>query len=406
MTPAALRAAIENELRGNLLPFWRDRSEDTARGGFIAEMANDGTIRTDAPRGLILNSRLLWTFSALCRELAEEPRDLELARRAYDTVESTFRDRDHGGYVWRVDAEGRPLDRSKKIYGQAFSVYALTEYHMATGSAAALESARGVFELIERHAHDESDGGYIEARSADWSETEELRLSEIDMNAAKSMNTHLHLLEAYTNLYRVAPNARVERRLRHLIELFGNHLLDLGAGPGRGHLRHFFDERWRVLSDTYTYGHDIEASWLLYEAAGVLEDEGLVRAACEWAIELARAVLAEALDADGGLAYEGCGGSVIDRRRDWWCQAEAVVGFWNAFRLTGDRSFGDAAKRVWSFIDRHVVDRNGGDWFWRIRANGAVDDAEPKVSEWKGPYHNTRMCLEMMRRIRANEVRW
>jgi cellobiose epimerase len=403
MRAAALRAAIEGELRGNLLPFWRHRSEDHARGGFIAEMANDATVREDAPRGLILNSRLLWTFSALCRQLVE-PRDLELARRAYHTLESTFRDREHGGYVWRVDPEGRPLDRSKKIYGQAFCVYALSEYHLATGEKSALAAAREVFGLIERHAHDARDRGYIEARAADWSQTSDLRLSDVDMVAAKSMNTHLHLLEAYTNLHRVAPEPGVETRLRELVELFARHILVLSDGPDWGHLRPFFDERWQVLSDTYTYGHDIEASWLLCEAAEVLDDEGLAAPVREWAIALARAVLAEAVDDDGALAYEGRGGVVLDPRRDWWCQAEAVVGFWNAFQLTGDAAFARAAERVWSFIERKVVDRIGGDWFWRIRADGTVDEDEPKVSEWKGPYHNTRMCLEMMRRIGADGV--
>jgi mannobiose 2-epimerase len=401
MQAAALRAAIEGELRENLLPFWRQRSEDHERGGFIAEMANDGAVRADAPSGLILNSRLLWTFSALYRQFAE-PRDLELARRACATLESTFRDREHGGYLWRIAPDGRPLERTKKIYGQAFCIYALSEHHLATGEDGALDAAHEVYELIERHAHDAREGGFIEARAADWSATADLRLSEVDMNAAKSMNTQLHLLEAYTNLYRAWPSAGVAARLRELIELFGRHILDLGGGPGHGHLQHFFDEQWRVLSDTCTYGHDIEASWLLCEAAEVLDDERLATSVREWAIELARTVLDQAVDDDGGLAYEGRNGTVIDPRRDWWCQAEAVVGFWNAFPLTAERAFADAAQRVWSFIERAVVDRSGGDWFSRVGADGNVDQGEPKVSEWKGPYHNVRMCLEMMRRIGAN----
>jgi mannobiose 2-epimerase len=401
MRAAALRAAIEGELRENLLPFWRQRSEDHERGGFIAEMANDGTVRADALRGLILNSRLLWTFSALYRQLAE-PRDLELARRAYATLESTFRDREHGGYVWRVDPAGRPLERAKKIYGQAFCIYALSEYHLATGEDGALEAVRALYKLVERHAHDARDGGYIEARAADWSVTADLRLSDVDMDAAKSMNTHLHLLEAYTNLYRAWPDAGVDARLRELIDVFGRHILDLGGGPGHGHLRHFFDEEWRVLSDTCTYGHDIEASWLLCEAAEVLDDERLAASVREWAMEMALTVLEQAVDDDGGLAYEGRNGTVLDPRRDWWCQAEAVVGFWHAFQLTGDRAQADAAHRVWSFIQRRVVDRSGGDWFSRVGADGNVDQDELKVSEWKGPYHNVRMCLEMMRRIAAD----
>jgi mannobiose 2-epimerase len=173
----------------------------------------------------------------------------------------------------------------------------------------------------------------------------------------------------------------------------------LGSGPEAGHLRHFFDERWKVLSDTYTYGHDIEAVWLLCEAAEVLGDEQLERSVAQRAIATARAVLAEGLGADGGLAYEGRGGVPIAGYHDWWCQAEAVVGFRQAFELSGDEAFAEASRRAWEFITRHVVDRTNGDWFWRVRADGTVDGTLPKVSEWKAPYHNTRMCLEMLQRL-------
>jgi mannobiose 2-epimerase len=398
MDAAALRRSIEDELRGNILPFWRDRSVDHARGGFIAEMANDGTVRADAPKGLILNARLLWTFSALHRQLGDE-RDLELARRAYRYLEDHFRDREHGGYFWRVEPAGRPLDRDKKIYGQAFAIYALSEYHLATGENEALDAARGLFALIERNAHDARNGGYLEARAADWSPTAELRLGDGEPIAAKSMNTHLHLLEAYTNLYRAWPNEAVATRLRELIGLFTTHVIGPGPGPEAGHLRHFFDERWNVLSDSYTYGHDIEAVWLLSEAATALGDEELERSVRERAVAIARTVLTEGLGAEGGLAYEGRGGAVIAPYHDWWCQAEAVVGFWQAFELTGEGAFAGASGRVWEFISRHIVDEDNGDWFWRVRADGTVDRSLPKVSEWKAPYHNTRMCLEMLRRL-------
>jgi mannose/cellobiose epimerase-like protein (N-acyl-D-glucosamine 2-epimerase family) len=398
MDAAALRHAIEGELRSNLLPFWREKSLDHVRGGFIAEMTNDGTVRGDAAKGLVLNARLVWTFAALYRQLGDT-RDLELARRAYEYLEAKFRDREHGGYVWRVDPEGRAVDRSKKVYGQAFCIYALSEYYLATKESGALEAARQVYGLIERHARDQRYGGYIESRAPDWSATTELRLSDGDMNAPKSMNTHLHLLEAYTNLFRAWPDASLAARLRELVNVFGRHILERGGGPGSGHLRHFFDERWEVLSDTYTYGHDIEASWLLSEAAEALGDQRLAAEVRRWGVEIAGRVLGEALGADGGLAYEGRGGTVIDTRRDWWCQAEAVVGFWNAYSLTSEARFSEAAARVWEFIAGRVVDRVNGDWFWRVRADGSVDRELPKVSEWKCPYHSVRMCLEMMRRL-------
>ncbi len=396
MDPKALRRAIASELEDNLLPFWRDRSPDHERGGFIGEMSSDGVVRADAARGLILNSRLLWTFSALYRELGDV-RDLALARRAFDVLESAFRDRERGGYFWRVDADGRPLDRSKKIYGQAFCIYALSEFHRATGDPTALELARQTFVLIDAHAHDDRFGGYIEARAEDWSEIGDLRLSDKDMNAAKSMNTHLHLVEGFTNLARATPDPGVASRLGELIAIFGRHILS--RDPADRHLHHFFDEKWHRCSDSRTFGHDIEAAWLLGEAAEVLADSR-VRAVVEgWAVELAGSVLARGMDGAGGIAYEGRDGAVVNGDHDWWCQAEAVVGFWHVFGLTGASGFADAAAASWGFIDRNIVDRTHGEWFWRVRADGAVDTREPKVSEWKGPYHSVRMCLEMIRRL-------
>jgi mannobiose 2-epimerase len=402
MSPAELRAAIQSELLGNLLPFWRERSVDPVHGGFIGEMSNDGTVQGDAPKGLILNSRLLWSFAAVYRSLGDD-RDLALARRAYDYLLDRFKDPDRGGFFWRLDASGQVVDDSKKIYGQAFSIYALSEYHRATGELDSLVEAKQTFDLIERHAHDDDHRGYIETLARDWSAADDLRLSDKDMDSPKSMNNHLHVLEAYTNLFRVWPDPLVATRLDELIDLFDRHIV--GRSDDGCHLRHFFDEKWNVCSQSYSYGHDIEAAWLLSEAAEVLGDEPRQALAHERAVELARSVLKEALGEDGGLAYEGRDGKVTDPNREWWCQAEAVVGFWQAFQLTGDAAFAEAAERVWRFIDGRVVDRENGEWFWRVFADGSRDDGEPKVSEWKGPYHNTRMCLEMLHRIDNNGSR-
>jgi mannobiose 2-epimerase len=392
----ALRDSVVRELEDNLLPFWRDRSPDDATGGFIAEMSRTGVVDEDAPRGLILNSRLLWTFSALWRELDDE-RDLALARRAFGVLESSFRDREHGGYFWLIDPDGRPRDRTKKIYGQAFCIYALSEFHRATGDQGALDSVLELTELVDRHARNDHHGGYLETRASDWSPAENQRLSDKDMDAAKSMNNHLHLLEAFTNLRRARPTADNEMRLYELIEIFGRYILE--RDPDGLHLKHFFDEDWRSLSDIRAYGHDIEAAWLLGEAAEVLGDAHIRSRVENWSVDLARSVLATGIDVDGGLAYEGRGQTVVNPNRDWWCQAEAVVGFRHVFELTGDERFARAAARVWDFIRENVVDRQHGEWFWRVGADGAVDRAEPKVSAWKGPYHNVRMCLEMRRRL-------
>lgn len=397
---ADLRRAIEAELRQNLLPFWRGRSLDSENGGFVGEMALDGSVREGAAKGLILNSRILWTFAALYRQLGEA-RDLQLARRAYTYLLEHFADRDHGGFLWLLDATGRPLEDSKKIYGQAFCIYALSELHLATGEAGPLEEAKSVFDLLELYAHDDAHAGYIETLSRDWSPAGDLRLSAKDMDVAKSMNNHLHVLEAYTHLYRIWPESRLAERLGELIDLFDRHIVSEG---GNGcHLEHFFDEKWTVCSETYSYGHDIEAAWLLTEAAEVLGDAERRARVRERAEGLARSVLAQALDGDGGLAYEGRDGRVIDPNREWWCQAEAVVGFWQMYSATGDDAFAEAAARIWRFIDSRVVDRVNGEWFWRVFPDGSVDESEPKISEWKGPYHNIRMCLEMLRRLEVEE---
>jgi len=395
MEGTSLREAIARELDENLLPFWRERCRDSS-GGFIAEMAVDGTVRADAPHGLILNSRLLWTFAALYRRLGDE-RDLALAKRAYEVLESRFRDSEHGGYFWRIDAKGRPTDRIKKTYGQAFCIYALSEYYLATGDDEALEAATELAGLLDHHTRDSDDGGYVETRAADWLPEAEPRLSDRDLIAPRSMNNHLHLLEAFTNLQRARATDANKMRLYELVEVFGREILE---PDGHGlQLQHFFDDRWRCLSDTRTYGHDIEAAWLLDEAAEVLGDLHLQSRVDTWSVSLARSVRATGVDRDGGLAYEGRGDGVINGDRDWWCQAEAVVGFWHVYKLTGDPEFAEAAAGAWQFIDTHQADRHHGEWFWRVRADGTIDENEPKVSEWKGPYHTVRMCLEMMRRL-------
>lgn len=399
-SPSALKEAIQRELEGNLLRFWRDSCVDNEHGGFVGGMDNRGVVRRQAPKGLILNARILWSFAAAYRVLGDA-QDLRLAERAFRFLLDRFSDREHGGFRWRVDAAGKPLDGAKKIYGQAFCIYALSEYHLATGAPEALAAAMATFDLVEQHAHDSAYGGYIETLAEDWSTALDLRLSDKDMDLPKSMNNHLHVLEAYTHFYRIWPDPRVAQRLGELIDLFDRHIV--GGSHAGCHLHHFFDGSWNVGSEGYSYGHDIEAAWLLVEAAEVVADEERVRRMHKRGVELARSVLAEALDVDGGLAYAGRNGKVVDPNREWWCQAEGIVGFWQAYSTTGDASFAEAARRIWSFIEERVVDRENGEWFWRILPDGSFDESEPKVSEWKGPYHSMRMCLEMLRRIDGQE---
>ena len=387
-------AAVRDELENNLVPFWLEKAIDPEHGGFIGQMSNDGTIDSEAPKGLILNTRILWTFSALYR-FNQDSRFRETAQLAYDYLEAYFWDTSFGGVFWLLDYKGHPLDNKKKIYGQAFYIYALAEHYQAFEDSSVLERAGGMFDLIEIHSRDQTYGGYIEVCNRDWSIAEDLRLSDKDMDEKKSMNNHLHLLEAYTNLYRIRPENRLRERLMELIDIFDQRILN----PDTGHLNHFFDDTWRPKSDNYTFGHDIEASWLLCEAAEVLEEPALTSRVRRLALQLARVTLAEGLDDDGGLFYEGRAGQVTDPDRQWWPQAESVVGFLNAYELSGDDSFLEAAKNAWTFIEKYFIDRQHGEWFWRIDTAGRPDPAEPKVSQWKGPYHNVRACLEIIKRL-------
>ena len=391
-----LSQQVENHLFNHLMPFWCGPALDRGQGGWMGWLSNDLKADRAQPKGLIVNSRILWAFSAVYA-VRLDTLFRQMADRAFDYIMNRFWDAEHGGAFWRLDDSGRVvLDNSKKTYGQAFYIYALAEYFRVTGESASLARAKELFELIERHTHDDRFGGYIEVRRRDWSEAgSEARLSDKDMNEKKSMNNHLHVLEAYTNLYRVWKEPRVAQRLRELIGLFEERILDQHTL----HLNHFFDEEWRVRSNSYTFGHDIESTWLLCEAAEILEDAALLKQARKIAVAMAEVALKEGIDSDSALHYEGRGGKIIDAGKECWPQAEAVIGFLNAYQISRHEKYLNAVYRAWDFIDKHLVDRVHGDWFWRITPEGIVDASLPKVSEWKGPYHATRMCLETIRRL-------
>jgi mannobiose 2-epimerase len=388
---------VSDQLFGHLMPFWSGPALDHEQGGWMGWLSNELKPDRTQPKGLIVNCRILWAFSAVHRARPEALFQ-GMADRALDFVMNRFWDAQHGGAFWQLDDAGRVRDDSKKIYGQAFYIYALAEYYQAFAAPAALARARELFEMIERHAHDPAYGGYLEVCRRDWSEADaSARLSDKDMNEKKSMNNHLHLLEAYTNLYRVWQEPRVQERLRELIQLHEQRILD----PRTLHLQHFFDEQWNVRSDTYTFGHDIEGTWLLCEAAEVLGDAEVLKRVQTLARRMAEVVLTEGIGDDGALRYEGKAGKIIDGGKECWPQAETVIGFLNAFQISGDMKFLQAARRAWDFIERHLVDRVHGEWFWRITPEGRVDATLPKVSEWKGPYHGSRACLETLHRLRA-----
>ncbi|MGA2350102.1 MAG: AGE family epimerase/isomerase [Terracidiphilus sp.] len=389
-----MRQKVESELLTNILPFWLKHTIDEEYGGFRGQITNDLTIDRQAAKGLILNARILWTFSKAF-SVYRDPIYLATARRAYEYLLRYFWDAEFGGLYWMVDYQGRPIDTKKRIYGQAFTVYALAEYFHATGDAEALDKAMRVFERVEAVSHDAEHGGYFETYERDWSLAQDQRLSDVDMDEKKSMNTHLHLLEAYATLLRIHEDETVRVRLGELIELFLDRIID----PATHHFILFFDEEWRPRSNRISFGHDIEGSWLLCEAAEILGDAGLLKRVREAAVKMAAAVVEQGLDSDGGLLYEADPTGIIDTDKHWWPQAEAVVGLLNAYGLTDQLRFFDAAERSWSFIEKFIVDHKHGEWFWLVSKDGVPDPKQDKVGPWKCPYHNSRACFEVMERL-------
>jgi mannobiose 2-epimerase len=384
---------IEGDLRENILPFWMKRAVNDGNGGFYGSLTNDLVADPAAERGSLLTSRILWTFSAAFAEY-RDPAYLAMAERAYDDLQN-FHDAEHGGFWWSVSAAGSVLRDRKQIYGQAFAIYALTEFYAATGRGESLDQAVATHRLIEAHARSTT-GGYLEAFGRAWEPIDDMRLSGVDLNEPKSQNTHLHIMEAYTRLLLVWPDPGLRAALADLVDV----MLDRIVDPATGHLGLFFADDWTLRCDRISYGHDIEAAWLLTWAADALQDPELASRIHILAVKIAEVTLAEGVDADGGMYNQGSPGGLTDTNKEWWPQAEAIVGFLNAFQLSREQRFLEAACRSWDFIETRLIDRRGGEWFRGVTKEGRVLDNELKVSFWKCPYHNGRTGLEAVRRLR------
>lgn len=392
----ALRAELEHELTHGILPYWMRRAIDQQHGGFVGAITEDDRPEPDAPKGTILNARILWTFAAAYRVLAD-PAYRTMADRAVAFMRTRLTDGQHGGVYWTVDASGAPLDDRKHVYAQAFAIYALSEHYRATADGDSRQQAIRLFELIERYAHDAQHGGYEEAFTRNWVRLDDVRLSDEDRDERKSMNTHLHLLEAYANLYRVWPDALLWKRIEEVLRLFVERIVNNKTG----HLGLFFDGDWNIKSSVISFGHDIEASWLLLEAADLIGDERLRAAVQHSAMRVARAVLDEGLDVSGGIFYERAANGIVDTDKEWWPQAEAIVGFVNAYQETGRGAFLRAAWETWLFTKTHIIDHRHGEWRRRVTREGVLVPGMEKAGLWKCSYHNARACLEIMSRAGA-----
>lgn len=417
-----LKQEMQDVLEKNILRFWLDKMQDHENGGFYGRIDGQGVLHPEAEKGAILNARILWSFSAAYRVMGN-PEYLEAATRAKDYLIEHFVDKEYGGIYWSVDYKGQPLDTKKQFYAIGFAIYGLSEYARATGDREALDYAIELYECVEEHSFDPQYNGYIEACTREWGEIADMRLSDFDANYPKSQNTHLHIIEPYTNLYRclremqaaescnyvpvlgsVLPIgvtvpletlARVEGSLRNLIDIFTDKILN----PETHHLDLFFEMDWtRGAGHLESYGHDIECSWLMHEAALVLGDQKVIKKVEKIVREVAKAS-EKGLRTDGSMIHEAnVDTGHADDDLHWWVQAENVVGWYNIYQYFGDEDALEKVFRCWEYIKTQLIDWEHGEWYWSRHSDGSLNTTDDKAGFWKCPYHNSRMCLEIIER--------
>ncbi len=383
-----LVSEVKKELEGHIIPFWNSLRDDE-NGGFYGFMDCNLKLDKTAEKGVILHSRILWFYSN-CYLVLKDEKCLENAKHCYEFMVKHCVDRKNGGVYWLMNADGTVSDSMKHTYCQAFFLYALSSYYDASGDESALKLAMEIFDIIEEKCTD--DVAYLEAMSAEWELIPNDALSENGLMADKTMNTTLHLLEAYTELYRVHKDERVLDRLKFQLQLF----LDKIFYPEDDRLLVFFDREFKVIGDIHSYGHDIEATWLLDRACEVIGDSSLT----EKVSAMNKRVVANIAK----IAYENNSlnnereNDKINKIRVWWVQAEAVVGFLNGYQKYGEEKYLGMAENIWGYIKSELIDkREGGEWHSQIEEDGRPT-VKPVVDPWKCPYHNGRMCLEVLKR--------
>jgi mannobiose 2-epimerase len=424
MNTQTMRQEMQDVLVKNILPFWQTKMIDRENGGFYGRIDSQEVLHADAEKGAILNARILWTFSAAYRVLKDESY-LETATYAKDYFISHFIDQEYGGVYWSLDYKGQPLNTRKQFYAIGFAIYGLSEYARATGDHEALDYALALFDSIEEHAFDHEYNGYIEATSRDWQPIADMRLSELDANFPKSQNTHLHIIEPYANLYRClkefrakescdyvpaigavlpvgisVPQETIDRvggALTNIISIFTDRILN----PETHHLDLFFEMDWtRGAGHLESYGHDIECSWLLHEAA-LIQGDPMVLEKVEPIVQMVAKASEKGLRPDGSMIHEAnLSTGHVDDDLHWWVQAENVVGWYNIYQHFGDESALEKAMRCWEYIKAQIIDWEHGEWHWSRHPDGSLNTVDDKAGFWKCPYHNGRMCLEIIERVK------
>lgn len=380
---------IKKELESNILPFWIEKMQDPT-GGFFGRIDGEGYLHKEAEKSAVLNTRILWSFSAAYRVLGK-PEYLTMATRAKDYLIEHFIDRKYGGIYWSVDRKGNHKNTKKQFYALGFAIYGLSEYARTTGDESALKEAINLYKCIEKYSFDSKKNGYIEANTRDWQEIADMRLGEKDVNVKTTMNTHLHIIESYVNLYRVWKDEKLKERIINLLNLFACKIYN----PETGHLGLFFDDDWNNIDKGFSYGHDIEGSWLLMDAAMVIGDEFILSKMKPIIHHVAKAGI-EGVQKDGSTIYACHRDGTKDLDRHWWVQAETVVGsLWSWKHFDESEAF-DIAIHCWNYIKTHIIDKDCGEWFWSCYDNGTPNRIDDKAGFWKCPYHNSRMCLEVL----------
>lgn len=387
-----LKKQMHDELL-SILNYWTENTVDEKHGGFIGTIDHSENKDYNTDKGSVLNARILWAFSA-AYPVTKNEKHLQLAQRAYDYIATYFYDNENGGIFWSVDHLGNPKDTKNQIYALAFVIYGLSEFYAVSKNEEALALAKKLYNQIELNSYDGGNGGYLEAFTRDWRHIDDLRLSDKDVNEKKTMNTHLHIVEGYANLYKVWPDKELKDVIKELLYTINEYFINAETG----HLRLFFSENWVEKPDVISYGHDIEAAWLLQWCAEVILDESLIQTYKKHAVQMADATF-EGLDEDGGLWYEyDPKENKLIAEKHWWPQSEFWIGMVNAWQITGDAKYLKAVEKNWEFVQQYILDTKNGEWIWGINADYSKIEKD-KAGFWKCPYHNSRACLELMRRL-------